>query len=194
MIDEIESYFNELKTVTDMTSREDIVKVIQLLSDMRKNGKNIFIVGNGGSASTASHFVCDLNKYASFKEKEKFKAISLVDNIPLITALTNDEGWDNVYSFQLENLMDDGDCIIAISVHGGKGEDNAGLWSQNILKAVKFVKSRRGKVISIVGFDGGILKEISDVSIVIPANSTPQVEGFHLVITHLICSLLRKKI
>lgn len=111
-----------------------------------------------------------------------------------MTALVNDEGWDNIYSYQLENLMDDGDCLVAVSVHGGSGKDKAALWSQNLLKAVKMVQSRGGKVVGLVGFDGGALKEVADACIVVPINSTPQVEGFHLVLTHLVCSYVRERL
>jgi len=116
--------------------------------------------------------------------------MALTDNAPLISALVNDEGWSNVYTWQLQNLMLDGDLLVAISVHGGSGSDKAGLWSQNLLKAVKFVKDRKGKVLGFSGFDGGALKGASDVCIVVPINSTPQVEGFHSVLTHLLAERL----
>jgi D-sedoheptulose 7-phosphate isomerase len=193
-INEIQNYFEDLRGIINKISKEDIDKTIQILDTARSRGKRIFIIGNGGSASTATHFACDLNKYASVDGKKRFRAISLEDNVPLVTALVNDEGWDSVYSYQLENLMDDGDCIVAISVHGGSGKDKAALWSQNLLRAVKIVQSRRGKAIGLVGFDGGALKEIADACIVVPINSTPQVEGFHLVLTHLICSLIREQL
>ena len=111
-----------------------------------------------------------------------------------MTALVNDEGWDSVYQYQLENLMDDGDCLIAISVHGGSGKDHAAMWSQNLLRAAKYVQQRGGKVIGLVGFDGGALSTLADSRIIVPINSTPHVEGFHLVLTHMICSILREKI
>jgi len=190
----INSYFAELSDIINKISKEDIDKSIQILDNARKEGKRVFVIGNGGSASTATHFACDLNKYTTVDNKKRFRAISLEDNIPLVTALVNDEGWDNVYSYQLENLMDDGDCIVAISVHGGSGKDKAALWSQNLLKAVRMVQLRGGKAIGLVGFDGGALKEIADACIVVPINSTPQVEGFHLVLTHLICSIIRERL
>lgn len=190
----IESYFKELFTIIEKISKKDIDNVIQLLDTARNEGKKIFVIGNGGSASTATHFACDLNKYTSVEGHRRFKAISLEDNVPLVTALVNDEGWNEVYSYQLENLMDDGDYVIAISVHGGTGKDKAAIWSQNLLKAIKMVQSRGGKAIGLVGFDGGVIKETADACIVVPVNSTPQVEGFHLVLTHLICSIVRDRL
>ena len=191
-VDFIKSYLKDLSEIVNKISKTDIDKSIRILDNARKEGRKIFIIGNGGSASTATHFACDLNKYTSVEGKKRFRAISLEDNVPLLTALVNDEGWNNVYSYQLENLMDDGDCMVAISVHGGTGKDKADLWSQNLLRAIKFVQSRRGKVIGLVGFDGGAIKEIADACIVVPVDSTPQVEGFHLVLTHLICSSIRE--
>lgn len=188
----IQSYFDDLRDIINKISKQDIDKAIQILDEAREKGNKVFIIGNGGSASTATHFACDLNKYTSVEGKKRFRAISLEDNAALMTALVNDEGWDNVYSYQLENLMDDGDCLVAVSVHGGSGKDKAALWSQNLLKAVKMVQSRGGKVVGLVGFDGGALREVADACIIVPINSTPQVEGFHLVLTHLVCSFIRE--
>ena len=193
-ITKIDEYFEDLQKIISEISKDDIVKVISLLEEARKNGKKIFIVGNGGSASTATHFACDLNKYTSVEGKKRFRAISLEDNVPLVTALVNDEGWDHVYSYQLENLMDDGDFLIVVSVHGGSGKDNAGLWSQNILRAAKLIQERGGKVIGFVGFDGGTIRQIADACVTVPINSTPQVEGFHLVLTHMLCSIIREQL
>lgn len=193
-IEKINEYLNEVIDISKKISKDDIDKAVNLLDQAREEGRKIFVIGNGGSASTATHFSCDLNKYTSTIGKKRFRTISLEDNAALMTALVNDEGWDNVYSYQLENLMDDGDYLVAISVHGGSGQDNAALWSQNLLKAVKLVQSKGGKVLGLVGFDGGALKSIADVSIVVPKDSTPHVEGFHLVLTHLICSIIKEKL
>jgi D-sedoheptulose 7-phosphate isomerase len=192
--DFIQSYFKDVSGIINQISIKDIEKSVELLDKARAEGKKIFVIGNGGSASTATHFACDLNKYTSVDGKKRFRAVSLEDNAALMTALVNDEGWDSVYSYQLENLMDDGDYLVAISVHGGTGKDKAALWSQNLLKAVKMVQSRGGKAVGLVGFDGGAMKEVADACIVVPINSTPQVEGFHLVLTHLICSLIRERL
>lgn len=190
--DFVGTYLGDVERVAKTISGEDIKKVIQLLYDGWREDKQIFIAGNGGSASTASHFASDLNKYVSVKGKRRFRALALTDNVPLITALTNDEGWENVYTWQIENLMHKGDIFVAISVHGGSGSDNAGPWSQNLLKAVRLVQEKEGRVIGILGFDGGLLRKVADCSVVVPAESTPHVEGFHLVLTHLIVERLRQ--
>ena len=193
-INSITQYLEEVKKISDAISKEDINKAIDVLNEARLKNKKVFVIGNGGSASTATHFACDLNKYTSVVGKTRFRVISLEDNVPLLTALVNDEGWDSVYHYQLENLMDDGDYLIAVSVHGGSGKDHAAMWSQNLLRAAKYVQQRGGKVVGLVGFDGGALKNLADACITVPINSTPQVEGFHLILTHMICSIIREKI
>jgi len=190
----ISQYLEDVKKIADTISKDDINKAIEILNEARLKNKKIFVIGNGGSASTATHFACDLNKYTSVPEKTRFRVISLEDNVPLLTALVNDEGWDSVYHYQLENLMEDGDYLIAVSVHGGSGKDHAAMWSQNLLRAAKYVQQRGGKVIGLVGFDGGALRTLADACITVPINSTPHVEGFHLILTHMICSIIREKI
>lgn len=193
-INSISQYLEDVKKIADTISKDEINKAIEILNEARLKNKKIFVIGNGGSASTATHFACDLNKYTSVPEKTRFRVISLEDNVPLLTALVNDEGWDSVYHYQLENLMNDGDYLIAVSVHGGSGKDHASMWSQNLLRAAKYVQQRGGKVIGLVGFDGGVLRNLADACITVPINSTPHVEGFHLILTHMICSIIREKI
>jgi D-sedoheptulose 7-phosphate isomerase len=191
----IDDYFWEMETVINDISREDIDRVIELLFAIWRQGRTVFLMGNGGSASTATHFACDLTKCTIVEGKPRFRVICLNDNIPLMSALINDEGFDNLFSEQLKNLMRPGDCLIAISVHGGKGEDRAGLWSQNLLKAMQLAKEEYDAVtIGLSGFDGGALKKMADACVVVPFNSTPQVESFHLVLEHLVCNCLREKI
>jgi D-sedoheptulose 7-phosphate isomerase len=190
----IKNYLSEVKKVADSVSVADIDKTIQLLYKAWEDGNQVFICGNGGSASTAAHFACDLAKATIVDGKKRFKAYCLNDNAPLVSALTNDDGFENLYYEQLKNLFRKGDVIICLSVHGGAGKDKAGLWSQNLLKAIKYVQDNGGKAIGLSGFDGGPMKEVSDACIVVPANSTPQVESFHLSLEHLICGCLKQKI
>jgi D-sedoheptulose 7-phosphate isomerase len=191
----IDNYFWEMETVINDISREDIDRVIELLFAAWRQGRTVFLMGNGGSASTATHFACDLAKCTIVEGKARFRVICLNDNIPLMSALINDEGFDNLFSEQLKNLMRPGDCLIAISVHGGKGEDQAGLWSQNLLKAMQLAREQYDAVtIGLSGFDGGALKKMADACVVVPFNSTPQVESFHVALEHLICNCLREKI
>lgn len=191
---QIEQYFKEIKEICDNISREDIDKVIEILFNAWKNGNKVFFCGNGGSAGTANHFMCDLFKVTIVKGKKRFKALCLNDNVPLMTALINDEGWDNLYIEQLKNLFEKGDVLICLSVHGGSGRDKAGAWSQNLLKAMDYIKNNGGKTIGFSGFNGGAMKEIADACVVVPFNATPHVEAFHVVLQHLIAFRLKEKI
>ena len=182
-----QGYLEEVLEISRKLDRNSIDRAIAILHDAWKSDNQVFVFGNGGSASTATHFACDLNKWVSDKAERKFRAFALVDNIPLVSALTNDNGWGDVYYEQLRNFFRKGDVVVAISVHGGSGSDKAGPWSQNLLKAVKYAMDNGGKVVGLSGFDGGVLKQVSDACVVVPADSTPHVEGMHLVLTHLMC-------
>lgn len=190
----IQDYLSEVKKIAETISVADIDGVVELLFQAWRNGNQVFTCGNGGSASTASHFACDLSKTTIINNKKRFEVSCLNDNIPLVSALTNDDGFDNLYYEQLKSRFRKGDVLICISVHGGAGSDKAGLWSQNLLKAMRYAQENGGKAIGFSGFDGGPMKELADACVVVPINSTPQVESFHLALEHLICGCLRQKI
>ncbi len=190
----IQDYLSEVKRITETISVADIDGVVELLFQAWRNGNQVFTCGNGGSASTATHFACDLSTTTITNNKKRFEVSCLNDNIPLISALINDDGFDNLYYEQLKSRFRKGDVLICISVHGGAGSDKAGLWSQNLLKAMKYAQENGGKAIGFSGFDGGPMKEMADACITVPVNSTPQVESFHLALEHLICGCLRQKI
>lgn len=181
----IRNYFKELKKTIDEISVEDIKKVTDLLYDAYKKNKQIFIIGNGGSASTASHFACDLGKgtlQRVYDEKEKrFRAISMVDNVALLTALSNDLSYNDVFSQQLKNLINYGDILIAITGSGN---------SKNILNAVDTASKSGAITIGFLGFDGGKLKDKIDYYIHVPSDHYGRIEDLHLVIAHLISSYL----
>jgi len=190
----VKKFLNEFAEVAKRFSEDDINNVIDILFEAWKNGNKIFIIGNGGSASTATHFACDLAKTTIVEGKKRFKVISLTDNVPLLTALTNDEGFASIFVEQLKNLLEKDDVVIAISVHGGAGQDKAGPWSQNLLAAIQYSRDNYAKTIGIAGFDGGAFKKMADACIVVPANSTPYVESWHSALEHLICSALKERI
>lgn len=190
----IERYLLEVQQIARQISVKNVDEVIEILFETWRSGNHVYLCGNGGSASTATHFACDLVKTVASKGKNGLKAECLNDNIPLVLALVNDEGFDNLFVEQLKLKFQAGDVIIGISVHGGAGADKAGLWSQNILKAMVYAKENGGKTIGLSGFDGGPMKEVADACIVVPVHSTPLVESFHLVLEHLIVFSLREKI
>ena len=192
--DFIKNYLSEIRRVAGAISVSDVDKAVRLLFNAWKEGNQVFTCGNGGSASTATHFACDLAKTTAVPGKQRFRAECLNDNIPLMLALINDNGFDNLFTEQLKAKFQQGDVLICVSVHGGAGQDKAQLWSQNLLKAMSYAQKKEGKTIGLSGFDGGPMKEIADACIVVPVNSTPQVESFHLSLEHLICSCIRQKI
>jgi D-sedoheptulose 7-phosphate isomerase len=185
------NYLSEVKRIVTNTSIEDIDKAIELLFDAWESGRQVFICGNGGSASTATHFACDLSKCTIVGDAKRFKVMDLVDNIPLVSAWTNDSGFGSIFAEQLKPWLQEEDVVIGISVHGGSGEGDAGPWSQNLMKAVRLAKERKAKVIAFSGFGGGAMKDLADVSLIIPIDKeplgTPLVESFHVVLHHLIC-------
>ena len=181
----INNYFKELKETIDKISVEDIKRVTDILYKAYKRDKQIFIIGNGGSASTASHFACDLSKgtlQRIYDEKEKrFRVISLTDNVAHLTALANDLDYNDVFSQQLRNLVNPGDIVVAISGSGN---------SKNILNAVDSASKSGATTIGFLGFDGGKLKEKVDHYIHVPSNHYGRIEDLHLVLAHLISSYL----
>jgi len=191
---QIKQYFDEIKQIIDDISCEDIDDAIELFFNAWKNGNQVFFCGNGGSAGTATHFMCDLFKVTIVEGKKRFRALCLNDNIPLMTALINDDGFDNLFIEQLKNLYRKGDVLVCLSVHGGSGADKAGLWSQNLLKAMDYVNKKGGKTIGFSGFDGGAMKDVASVCVTVPFDATPHVEAFHVVLQHLIAFRLKQKI
>ena len=192
--DSIPTFLSEVKRLCDSVSKAEIERAIDALFQAWKNDRTIFIIGNGGSASTATHFAADLVQCTLSPHKKRLKAVSLFDNVPLTSALVNDRGWDEVYSEQLKTFAQKGDVCVGISVHGGSGKDKAGAWSQNLLKGLQYVKDLGGTTIGLIGFDGGAMKDVVDIPIIVPAHATPLVEGFHVVLHHLMVSVLKARI
>lgn len=192
--DAVQAFLSEVRHICDSISQKEIGRTIDTLFEAWKNEKTIFIIGNGGSASTATHLAADLVQCTLSPHKKRVKAVSLLDNLPLLSALVNDRGWDNVYTELLKTYATKGDVCIAISVHGGSGKDQAGAWSQNLLQGLAYMKDIGGSTIGLIGFDGGAMKDLVDIPIIVPANFTPLVEGFHVVLHHLIAAQLREKI
>lgn len=187
----IENYLKETCEITSNVDKNEIDKFINLLFNAWKQGKKVITMGNGGSASTASHFAADLSKTvvnpsseSDITGKQGFRAFCLNDNPSALTAWVNDCGWDKVYAGFLNTYLDEGDVILLISVHGGSG------WSSNIVQAIDVARKRNAKILGLAGFDGGKLKELADSCIVVPKDSTPHTEGFHVVLQHLIVDRL----
>lgn len=176
------NYFKYLSEVFDRMDTLAIEKFIDLLIDARKSNQQIFFIGNGGSAATSSHFSNDIGIGTRTKNLH-FKTISLTDNVAILTALGNDEGYIKIFTKQLELYLNPKDVIVAISASGN---------SPNIIDALEFAKMKGARIVGLSGFDGGKLKELSDISIHVP---TPKgeygpVEDLHMIIDHLVGTYL----
>jgi D-sedoheptulose 7-phosphate isomerase len=177
-----------LKNLAQLITTIDSDKISQLLSDIlattRSNNKVIFM-GNGGSAATASHFANDLCALKKVGENH-ISVLSLCDNTPLITAIANDSGFENIFLHQLESLFVPGDLVVAISASGN---------STNLIKAIEYSNSRDGKTFGLLGFDGGQLEKICHNSLCIRTSigDYGPVEDLHLVIDHIISSYLKSR-
>ncbi|OJX39550.1 MAG: hypothetical protein BGO78_13665 [Chloroflexi bacterium 44-23] len=176
MVD-VDSYLNFLGSSLQQIPLEKVNHVIQVLHHARLNGKQIFIMGNGGSASTSSHFVCDLAKNNYFEGLPPFRAIDLNSSNAIFTALANDEGYENVFSHQLRNLVQPHDVVLAISTSGN---------SPNILRAVELAKKANAIIIGFTGFEGGQLAGLVDIEVRVPSDNIRHVEDIHMIISHLI--------
>lgn len=177
----INNYFDRLKGAIDKLDRRELSTFINTLLTARDNDKHIYIMGNGGSASTASHFVCDFNKGMSYKQDKKFKMICLNDNVATMLAYSNDVGYDDVFVEQLKNFLQKGDVVIGISGSGN---------SKNILKAIEYANSHGAITIGLTGYDGGILRKISSVSVNANIDDMQVSEDIHMMICHMIYSIL----
>lgn len=185
----IEKYLNDMGSLVDKIPREKISNIIEIIFNAWKNDKHIFIMGNGGSASTATHFASDLAKTAGVDGKKRIRSTSLTDNMALVSAWTNDFGFDNAYIGQLENFLNPGDVVIALSVHGGRKD-----WSNNLLKALEYANKNSASTIALTGFDGGEMKNIVDECLIVPIDSTSHVESYHVALHHLITFALKERI
>ena len=182
--DVINSFLKEQESCLEQISGQtDIIeKIIKILIKARDKGKKIYTMGNGGSASTASHFVSDLLKTAITKNNKRFSAISLTDNVPVILAWSNDASYDDVFVEQIKNFLSKGDVIIGFS---GSGR------SKNVVKAMIYGKKNGALCIGITGMSGGDFPKICDVCLTVPSDDMLAIESAHVTLCHCIISAIR---
>lgn len=169
-------YLNRLQETIRRLDKNEINKFINMLLDARDADKQIFIMGNGGSASTASHFCCDFNKGSSYGFNKRFKFICLNDNVPGMMAYANDVSYDDVFVEQLKNFFNPGDYVIGISGSGN---------SKNVLKAIEYANANGGVTIGLTGFNGGKLKQICAHSVNMNVDDMQISEDLHMMMDHL---------
>ncbi len=182
-MESIKNYISALQQTMDQLPQQSIVEVINVLQRARLQGNQIFIMGNGGSASTASHFVCDLAKNTRHNDLPHFRVIGLTDNMAILSAYANDEGYASVFSQQLTNLIRPNDIVIAISASGN---------SQNVLDAVEEAQKHDNvTTIGFTGFDGGQLGQMVHVNVYVNSNIIEHVEDIHLMLEHMVVKIIK---
>ena len=174
----------ELKNKVIKDLPDKIVEAAKLIAEALKAGKKVLFFGNGGSAADAQHMACELiGRYK--KERKALPAIALSTNTSNLTAISNDYSFDDIFSRQIEGLGQKGDIAFGISTSGN---------SRNVIKAIELAKKQGLKTIGLLGCDGGKIKDISDLSIIVPAKSTPRIQESHLTIEHIICELVEEEL
>ncbi len=180
-IDDIERYFEKLRSTLDKISRDELNGFLNLLVDTLEAERRIYIMGNGGSAATASHFVADFNKGLSYGKKRRFRFICLNDNIPTLMAYANDVGYEDVFVEQLKNFLEPGDLVIGISGSGN---------SKNIINAIEYANAHGAITFGISGYDGGGLKKKARHGVHIPVMDMQVTEDLHMVLDHMAYAVL----
>lgn len=180
-INEINKYINKLQNCINNIDRNEIDTFIKLLKKAQSENKHIYIMGNGGSATTASHFTCDINKPADLSFNRRLKVTCLNDNISTITAYANDVSFEDVFSEQLKNVLNEGDLVIALSGSGN---------SPNLVKAVEYANSKNAATIALTGYDGGKLQQISHYSVNANINDMQVSQDIHLMLVHIAMQII----
>lgn len=178
------TYITESSEILASLPVEDIMAVLDVVIKVREEGRRVFLIGNGGSASTASHFASDLCKGARCPDKPPIRAFALTDNMALFSAWANDTSYDNTFAQQIDNLVEPDDVVIGLSGSGN---------SINIIKAMLSAKQNGATTIGFTGFDGGKLKSCVDIAIIVPSNNMEHIEDIHLLLEHLITTCLRSE-
>lgn len=172
-----DQYKTELIRTIDTIDTSRVEKAIEWFEDARNKGRHIFVCGNGGSASTASHFACDIVKGASYQRDQRFKIMALTDSLPTLTAYSNDVSYDCVFAEQLKNFAQPDDVVMCISGSGN---------SPNVLRAIEYANSIGCRTIALTGRDGGKLGPLARLNIQVPVPHMGRIEDAHMIVCHMI--------
>jgi D-sedoheptulose 7-phosphate isomerase len=183
--DFVGGYLQEIRRCLESLDPEDIARFLECVERAYHEDRQVYIIGNGGSAATASHMACDLakNVYPAVSTVRRFRVTSLTDNVAMITAVANDCGYERIFSEQLTNVLHKDDLVIAISASGN---------SPNIVEAIALARARGARTAALLGFDGGVVRDMVDVSLVVSSRDYGHVEDLHLVLNHLLVSRMRQ--
>jgi D-sedoheptulose 7-phosphate isomerase len=178
-------YLQGLKALLDEIDLDAVDRIGARLWQAYVEDRRVFIIGNGGSAATASHMTCDIAKGASVPGKRRVRAISLTGNVAHMTAIGNDIGYEKLFTEQLVNLAEPGDVLVAFTASGN---------SPNILDALRWARGKGIQTIAVLGFDGGQAAHLADLSVIARSRNYGFVEDFHLILEHALSQWLRTKI
>ena len=181
-MDSVQQYLTELQNTLAILPIHSINNVVDVLHEARVMKRQIFVMGNGGSASTASHMACDLAKNTRMDGIPHVRISEITDNMAIFSAYANDEGYENVFVNHLANFLEPNDVVIGISTSGK---------SPNVLKAIEYANKIKAKTIGLTGFNGGQLKSLVSLNIHISSDCIEQIEDIHLVMGHIFCTKLR---
>jgi D-sedoheptulose 7-phosphate isomerase len=180
--DFIYDYLEDLKETLDIVPLDKLEKAIEVIRRGKEGGLTLFVMGNGGSAATASHFAADLNRMICVKGTKRTRCLCLNDNIPALLAHANDISFTNIFVEQLKNLLEPDDIVLVFSTSGK---------SENVIEAVRYANENSAVSIAFTGFDGGLLSQIAQISIVVPNNNVKRVEDIHLILAHIVTLALQ---
>lgn len=181
MKNRIKTYYEREIEIINSMDFDEIEEAVRAIREAYDRSATIYTFGNGGSAATASHFVCDFNKGICEKLEKKFNLVCLNDNTPIVMAIANDISYDDVFSFQLINKLKPNDLILAISGSGN---------SKNVIKAVEYAKSIGCKVVGMTGYSGGKLDQLADYHMHVPVDDMQITEDIHMSFDHMMYRVL----
>lgn len=185
MKEKLNGYFDDVvNTIRDIPVTT-VDRIVDVLMDAYESHRAVYLFGNGGSAALASHFACDLGKGTINGSEKRLRVLSLTDNIPLMTAWANDSCYEDIFAEQLKNFVRADDVVFAIS---GSGK------SPNVLKALKVARTAGAFTLGLTGFEGGDMKGLCDLCLIVPSNNMQVIEDLHLCVTHAVFTAVRAKI
>jgi D-sedoheptulose 7-phosphate isomerase len=177
-------YLAGLRMVLERLDTTVVDRITEMIWRGYEQGRTLFVFGNGGSAALASHFVCDIGKGTVAPGHRRLRAITLTDNVPLITAWANDTNYGEIFAEQLRGLVEKNDLVLAISVSGN---------SENVVRGLQTAREAGAKTMALTGFSGGRVKELADLCLVVPSDNMQHIEDAHLFSAHAIFTAIRRQ-